>query len=116
MCYVFYYTLHTSFSRHVKSPILFLLPLEIQGCGGFSHEETGTIKSDNWPMSYAPNRQCMWRVEVPEGKTITLTFTDFELEAADIMLSSCLDSVVIYDGTHGTAKKYGELWFHYLSL
>ncbi|KAM9476723.1 ovochymase-2 isoform 2-T2 [Clarias gariepinus] len=79
---------------------------EIQGCGGFSREETGVIKSDNWPMNYVSNRECMWRVQVPKGKTITLTFTHFDLEAAGL-LSPCLDNVVIYDGAHDTAKKYG---------
>ncbi|KAF7710120.1 ovochymase-2 [Silurus meridionalis] len=80
---------------------------EIQDCGGFSSEEAGVIKSKNWPMNYTPNRECMWRVKVPVGKTITLTFTHFDLEAAGILISRCLDNVVIYDGAHGTAKKYG---------
>ncbi|KAK2852327.1 hypothetical protein Q7C36_007528 [Tachysurus vachellii] len=79
---------------------------EIQGCGGFSSEETGVIKSDNWPMNYAPNRVCMWMVRVPLGKTITLTFTHFDLEATGL-LRPCLDKVVIYDGVHDTATKYG---------
>ncbi|XP_037394313.1 ovochymase-2 isoform X2 [Pygocentrus nattereri] len=80
---------------------------EIQGCGVFSHEEMGVIKSENWPMNYPPNRECLWKVQVPEGKTITLTFTQFDMEAAGILLGRCLDNVIIYDGSQPMAKKYG---------
>ncbi|KAL7877112.1 hypothetical protein SRHO_G00037550 [Serrasalmus rhombeus] len=80
---------------------------EIQGCGVFSHEEMGVIKSENWPMNYPPNRECLWKVQVPEGKTITLTFTQFDMEAAGILLGRCFDNVIIYDGSQPTAKKYG---------
>ncbi|TSK22490.1 Chymotrypsin-like elastase family member 2A [Bagarius yarrelli] len=81
-------------------------PNEIQGCGGFSTAETGVMKSDNWPMNYAPNRECMWIVQVPKGKTITLTFTHFDLEAAGL-LGPCFDNVVVFDGADDTASKYG---------
>uniref|UniRef100_W5KDN7 Zgc:154142 n=1 Tax=Astyanax mexicanus TaxID=7994 RepID=W5KDN7_ASTMX len=80
---------------------------EVQGCGGFSREETGVIKSENWPMNYPPNRECLWRVQVPQGKTITLTFTQFDVEEAGLLLGRCFDNVVIYDGSQPTAKKYG---------
>ncbi|XP_072534618.1 ovochymase-2 [Salminus brasiliensis] len=80
---------------------------EIQTCGGFLREESGVIKSENWPMNYPPNRECLWRVQVPKGKTITLTFTQFDVEAAGILLGRCFDNVVIYDGSQPTAKKYG---------
>lgn len=107
MCYLGFIT-HFTLHSHTMSNLLCSPHSEIQGCGGFSSEDSGVIKSDNWPMNYAPNRECMWRVQVPEGKTITLTFTHFDLEAASILFSSCLDNVVIYDGAHGTAKKYGK--------
>ncbi|XP_062407656.1 ovochymase [Sardina pilchardus] len=78
---------------------------EAQGCGDAFHSETGVIKSQNWPMNYAPNKECMWRVRVPTGKRITLRFTHFELEPA--MLGTCYDKLVIYDGSGAAAKKYG---------
>ncbi|XP_029008026.1 ovochymase-2 [Betta splendens] len=70
---------------------------EIQGCGGFSREQMGIITSQNWPMNYKANTECMWNIALPLGKKITLTFTDFDLEAEDILLSKCLDSLVVYD-------------------
>ncbi|XP_031415931.1 ovochymase-2 [Clupea harengus] len=78
---------------------------EAPGCGSAYHAETGVIKSQNWPMNYAPNKECMWRVKVPTGKRITLRFTDFGLEPA--MLGKCYDNLVVYDGSGPKAKKYG---------
>ncbi|XP_036373333.1 tolloid-like protein 1 [Megalops cyprinoides] len=76
---------------------------EIQGCGGASQEEDGVIRSKNWPMYYPGNSQCLWIIQVPPRKTITLTFTDFEVEEPGILLGKCFDNVVIYD----RAKMYG---------
>ncbi|XP_063074737.1 ovochymase-2 [Engraulis encrasicolus] len=75
------------------------------GCGDASHAETGVIKSQNWPMNYAPNKECMWKVKVPEGKRITLRFSDFDIEPA--MLGKCYDNVLVYDGDAPNATKYG---------
>lgn len=80
---------------------------DIQGCGGFSEEKTGIIRSQNWPMNYPANSMCLWIIRSPEGKTIKLTFTDFDLEEAGILFGRCYDNVVIYNGTQPGAKKYG---------
>lgn len=70
---------------------------EIQGCGFTSKEETGVIKSQNWPMNYKANADCMWNIVVPVGKKIRLTFTDFDVEAADMFTNRCYDNIVVYD-------------------
>ncbi|XP_073670702.1 ovochymase-2 [Paramisgurnus dabryanus] len=80
---------------------------DIQGCGGFSQEETGIIRSQNWPLNYPANSMCLWIIRSPKGKTIKLTFTDFDVEAGGILLGRCYDNVVVYDGTQPGAKKYG---------
>ncbi|XP_035273212.1 cubilin [Anguilla anguilla] len=80
---------------------------EIQGCGGASHEEVGVIKTKNWPMNYPGNSQCMWSIQVPAGKTITLTFTHFEVEEPGPLIGRCYDNVVVYDGITAGAKKHG---------
>uniref|UniRef100_A0A665XBY8 Cubilin-like n=1 Tax=Echeneis naucrates TaxID=173247 RepID=A0A665XBY8_ECHNA len=70
---------------------------EIQGCGFSSKEETGVIKSHNWPMNYKANAECMWNIAVPLWKKITLTFTHFDIEAKDIISSKCYDNIMVYD-------------------
>ncbi|XP_017289814.1 cubilin [Kryptolebias marmoratus] len=70
---------------------------EIQDCGFSSKEETGVIKSQNWPMNYKANTECMWNIAVPFGKKITFTFTHFDLEAKDFLTSKCYDNIMLYD-------------------
>lgn len=86
---------------------------EILGCGLSSAEETGVIKSQNWPMNYKANSECMWNIALPLGKKITLTFTHFDLEAKDILTSKCLDNIVVYDIntlTNALIVKHGEMF------
>uniref|UniRef100_A0A3B4ZMZ4 Zgc:154142 n=1 Tax=Stegastes partitus TaxID=144197 RepID=A0A3B4ZMZ4_9TELE len=68
---------------------------EIQGCGFSSKEETGIIRSQNWPMNYKANTECMWNIAVPLGKNITLSFTHFDLEAKDFLTSKCYDNIMV---------------------
>ncbi|XP_070846884.1 cubilin [Chaetodon trifascialis] len=70
---------------------------EIQGCGFSSEEETGVIKSLNWPMNYKANSECMWNIAAPSGTNITLTFTHFDLEAKDFLTSKCYDNLMMYE-------------------
>ncbi|MGH0172520.1 UNVERIFIED_CONTAM: hypothetical protein FKN15_063675 [Acipenser sinensis] len=81
--------------------------LEIQGCGGTFHEEVGVIKSKNWPKNYQGNSLCLWTVEVPAGKRITVNFTHFEVEEPAPFTKKCFDNLVIYDEEQGIAEKYG---------
>ncbi|KAK6494151.1 ovochymase-2 isoform X1 [Huso huso] len=80
---------------------------EIQGCGGTFHEEVGVIKSKNWPKNYQGNSLCLWTVEVPAGKRITVNFTHFEVEEPAPFTKKCFDNLVIYDEAAGIAEKYG---------
>ncbi|XP_010795702.1 tolloid-like protein 2 [Notothenia coriiceps] len=70
---------------------------EIQGCGLFSRARTGVIKSQNWPVNYKANADCMWNIEAPLNKRITLQFTHFDLEAKDFLSSKCYDNIVVFD-------------------
>lgn len=83
---------------------------EIQGCGFTSKEETGVIKSQNWPMNYKANADCMWNIAVPVGKKIHLTFTDFDVEPADVFTNRCYDNIMVYDinsVTNAAHQKFG---------
>uniref|UniRef100_A0A3Q2VHF8 Zgc:154142 n=1 Tax=Haplochromis burtoni TaxID=8153 RepID=A0A3Q2VHF8_HAPBU len=84
---------------------------EILGCGFSSKEETGVIKSQDWPMNYKANTECMWNIKVPSGKKITLTFTHFDLEAKDALTSTCYDNIMVYDInglTSALIQSYGQ--------
>uniref|UniRef100_A0A8C6WR19 Zgc:154142 n=1 Tax=Neogobius melanostomus TaxID=47308 RepID=A0A8C6WR19_9GOBI len=70
---------------------------EVQGCGFSSKEESGVIKSTNWPMNYKANSECMWNIALPLGKKIFLDFTHFDLEPKDFLTLRCLDNVMLYD-------------------
>ncbi|KAI9525572.1 hypothetical protein NQZ68_006121 [Dissostichus eleginoides] len=70
---------------------------EIQGCGLFSRAPTGVIKSQNWPMNYKANAECMWNIDAPFNKRITLNFTHFDMEAKDFLSSKCYDNIVVFD-------------------
>ncbi|XP_068445519.1 ovochymase-2 [Clinocottus analis] len=70
---------------------------DIQGCGLSSKEETGVIKSQNWPMNYKANSECMWNIALPFLKKFTLTFTHFDLEAKVFPTSKCLDNIMVYE-------------------
>ena len=85
-----------------------MYPAEIQGCGGVFGEDTGVIKSPRWPHSYPASRECMWVLEAPPGRNISLTFTHFDLEAKDLLSSRCLDSLVAYDVLDASLIKHGE--------
>lgn len=97
------------------SPTSSFIPLsEIQGCGFSSKEETGVIKSQNWPMNYKANADCMWNIVVPVGKKINLAFTHFDVEPVDIFTSRCYDNIVVYDinsVTNAINQKLGEFVF-----
>lgn len=84
--------------------------LEIQGCGFYSKETTGVIKSPFWPKNYKGLSECMWNIAVPIGKKISLNFTHFDLEVGGYQI--CYDKVTILDInglTNVVNKMHGRL-------
>ncbi|VDI75051.1 Hypothetical predicted protein [Mytilus galloprovincialis] len=61
-------------------------------CGGNFTELIGSFSSSNYPCNYSINEVCLYRISVPVGNTITLTFTTFFLEPFPY------DFVKVYDG------------------
>ena len=65
---------------------------------------TGVITSPNYPGQYPHRRICIWKIRVAEGRRVTLTFDEFDLEAHprclyDYVTVSCKSSpskVTIY--------------------
>ncbi|XP_004716072.1 cubilin [Echinops telfairi] len=64
-------------------------------CGGIQTGESGVITSPNYPASYDRLAHCSWLLEAPPGHTITLTFSDFDIESH----ATCAwDSVTVRNG------------------
>ncbi|XP_068136438.1 ovochymase-2-like [Hyperolius riggenbachi] len=80
---------------------------EILSCGGGSNEEIGVLRTPKWPYSYGPNTMCLWHLQVPQGKKVTITFTHFDLEDPDLTSKDCYDYVAAYEEISGKVTKYG---------
>uniref|UniRef100_A0A8C6W9S3 Cubilin n=1 Tax=Nannospalax galili TaxID=1026970 RepID=A0A8C6W9S3_NANGA len=64
-------------------------------CGGIQTGESGVISSPNYPNIYSRGSYCSWLLDAPEGHTITLTFSDFDIESH----STCAwDAVTVRNG------------------
>ena len=52
-------------------------------CGGVFTQEGTTIRSPYYPDPYPRNRECKYLIMAPEGSSITLTFTTFDIEKSN---------------------------------
>ncbi|XP_072333728.1 scavenger receptor cysteine-rich domain-containing protein DMBT1-like [Scyliorhinus torazame] len=65
-------------------------------CGGRLESVSGSFTSPNYPERYPNNAECIWYIQVANGKRITLNLDDFQLE---VSLRCTNDYVAIYDGS-----------------
>lgn len=73
-------------------------------CGGDLDMETGQLESPNFPEDYQPNKECIWRIKVPEDFQVALKFQSFEIENHD----NCVyDFLEIRDGENSSADLIG---------
>lgn len=71
-------------------------------CGGTFTALSGFIASPNYPKNYENNLLCDYKIRLPEGKTIALSFLKFDLEPDN----ACrYDSVKIYEVNENGAKE-----------
>jgi hypothetical protein len=54
-------------------------------CGGDITKDAGQIQSPNYPDDYRPSKECVWRITVPDGFHVGLTFQSFEVSAARML-------------------------------
>ncbi|XP_014850992.1 PREDICTED: procollagen C-endopeptidase enhancer 2-like [Poecilia mexicana] len=74
-------------------------------CGGDLVAESGFVGSEGFPSFYKPNSKCTWRITVPEGNVVELSFRIFDLEAD----SQCrYDYLDIYNGHSNLVQKLGR--------
>ncbi|GIY64915.1 tolloid-like protein 2 [Caerostris extrusa] len=52
-------------------------------CGGDIIQEKGILHSPNYPEDYWSNKECTWRITVPENHQVALKFQSFEIENHD---------------------------------
>uniref|UniRef100_A0A673KZS1 Procollagen C-endopeptidase enhancer 2-like n=1 Tax=Sinocyclocheilus rhinocerous TaxID=307959 RepID=A0A673KZS1_9TELE len=64
-------------------------------CGGNITRESGVIGSQGYPGVYPPNTKCVWRITVPEGKVVVLSFRFLDLESDNLCR---YDYVDVYSG------------------
>ncbi|XP_076024928.1 procollagen C-endopeptidase enhancer a [Genypterus blacodes] len=74
-------------------------------CGGDLVAESGFIASEDFPSLYKANSKCTWRITVPEGTVVMLTFRIFDMEAD----SQCrYDYLDVYNGHSVLLQKLGR--------
>ncbi|KPP57886.1 Procollagen C-endopeptidase enhancer 2-like [Scleropages formosus] len=75
------------------------MPWPVFTCGGNITGDSGVIGSQGYPGVYPPNTKCVWRITVPEGKVVILSFRSIDLENDNLCR---YDFVDVYSGhTHG---------------
>ncbi|POI33205.1 hypothetical protein CIB84_003043 [Bambusicola thoracicus] len=73
-------------------------------CGGVVSGESGFIGSEGFPGVYPPNSRCTWKITVPEGKVVVLSFRYLDLESDNLCR---YDFVDIYSG-HANGQRIGR--------
>ncbi|XP_063777593.1 cubilin [Pseudophryne corroboree] len=78
----------------------------VEECGGDISGDTGTISSPNYPNLYPHSRVCEWRITVPEGRRVTLTINDLQLQDHQ----NCdYDYIAVYNGYHSQSPLLDKL-------
>lgn len=74
-------------------------------CGGdINLTDDRRIDSPNYPLEYFPDKECIWRIAVPENHQVAIKFHSFELENHD----NCIyDYVEIRDGNSPDSELIG---------
>ncbi|XP_060075561.1 cubilin-like [Ylistrum balloti] len=67
----------------------------VEVCGGEMTSPTGSFTSPNFPGQYPHSRVCTWLITVQQGRRVSLTFDNFNLEG-DLVCR--FDYVAVYNG------------------
>ncbi|XP_043082861.1 procollagen C-endopeptidase enhancer 2b [Puntigrus tetrazona] len=73
-------------------------------CGGNITGQSGVVGSQGYPGVYPPNTKCVWRITVPEGKVVVLSFRFLDLESDNLCR---YDYVDVYSG-HANGQRLGR--------
>lgn len=85
--------------------MIFQISLKLAVCGGDLTLESGNqLESPNYPLEYLPNKECIWRITVPDDYQVALKFQSFEVENHD----NCVyDYVEVRDGDSPDSRLIG---------
>ena len=79
-------------------------------CSGITTINTsdhGTVTDGSGTKQYCNNLDCQWLIQPPQATTVTLDFTEFDLEQAGFE-GAIFDFVEVYDGTSAAATSLGK--------
>uniref|UniRef100_A0A8C0YI17 CUB and zona pellucida-like domain-containing protein 1 n=1 Tax=Cyprinus carpio carpio TaxID=630221 RepID=A0A8C0YI17_CYPCA len=71
-------------------------------CGGNMTDWRGVLLSPRYPNNYPNNAQCTWTIHSTGNATVSLIFTDVDLE-------TCCDYIKVYDGPSTLHPFLGEI-------
>lgn len=80
-------------------------------CGGTYNNENGIIASPMYPLPYHKDRECIYEIVAPLGKSITLDWMDFDVEG-NTYPECNYDRVEVYDGVPDDANSLGRYCGH----
>ena len=73
-------------------------------CGG-NLSNNGRLQSPNYPDEYTSRKDCVWVLDVPEGKRVALSFDSFDIERDD---SCAYDYLEVRDGADVNSDLIGR--------
>jgi len=68
----------------------------------------GTVTDGSGSNNYCNNQDCMWLIQPPQATSVTLNFTEFDIEEASPDGQTIYDAVEVYDGTTTSATLLGR--------
>ncbi|XP_063167671.1 suppressor of tumorigenicity 14 protein [Candoia aspera] len=71
---------------------------KMTSCGGFLKGISGNFTTPYYPAHYPPNLDCVWNIEVPNGKNVKVRFNAFYLEEPGVPPNSCPKDYVEING------------------
>ena len=96
------------FKSNASDPQVGFYAIYFPGCGGHLQGGSGEITSPNFPNEYFHNSKCIWTITVPEGKSVRLTFVQFNVEG-DLNRQRCPhDHLTVWNGSDSLAPLIGK--------
>ena len=73
------------------------------GCGGNITGINGSFTSPGYPGNYTSASTCIWKIQVPARRVVTIVFTDMRNG------ENCgTDYVLVYDGDNDLTNQFGR--------